>query len=94
MSIKNSQTDLEQVIDKIINEPFAIINDDKLSRSLGIYAKPLRDKGILHISSDDKIGETVVFLKCKNNYSKKGSISKRKGKSIDYIFDDILICKL
>jgi len=93
LSIKPSNKDIEVLMDRLIAEPLVIITDDKKARRLGIYAKPLRDRGVLHISPDAKLKETVAFLKC-NNYYKANMVKKKKGKRIDYEFNDLLIPKI
>jgi hypothetical protein len=90
---RSASDDVEQLLDTLIDNPLVILRNDKLARKLGIYAKSLRDEKILHISPDKKLNETVVFLKC-NNYIKPKSIVKKKGKRIEYVFNDILVPNL
>jgi len=87
--LKPSLPNIEKLMDELIDSPFVIIKDEKLARRLGIYAKPLRDEKILHISPDKKLNETVAFLKC-NNFRRPNSVSKKKGKRIEYTFDSLL----
>jgi hypothetical protein len=87
--LKPKLLNIEKLMDDLIEYPLVIIKDDKLARKLGIYAKPLKDEKILHISHDGKLDETVAFLKC-NNYRVPNSVQKKKGKRIEYIFDSML----
>ena len=85
--------EIEFYMDKLINEPFVILPDPNLSWKLGVYAKELRERGILHLSSDIKLNEPIAVLKI-NNALRPNSVKKRKGKTIEYIFQDTLLPKI
>ncbi len=89
-SIKRNLPNLERLMDGLINEPYVIIKNKSTVQSLGIYGRELRKRKILHISPDEKLGESVALLKI-NNHTRPGSVKKKKGRKIDYIFEDTFI---
>lgn len=84
---------IEYYMDRLINEPFVILPDTNISWKLGVYAKELRERGLLHISSDLKLKEPIAILKI-NNALRPNAVTKRKGKTIEYIFEDTLLPKV
>lgn len=87
--IKHKYADIEKLMDEMIENPFVLINDPGKARLLGQIAKPLRDENILHISPDKRLNETVAFLKVNNVSSEK--VKKKKGRNIEYHFENLLI---
>ena len=88
--MKTKYNDVEDMLDRMMSKPLILIKEPGKARKLGQIAKPLRDARILHISPDDKLGESVAFLKV-NNVIKPKSVKKKKGKRIEYKFDNMLI---
>jgi len=85
--------EIENMLDVLISEPYVILTDPNLSWKLGHYAKDLRDRKLLHVSSDLKLKESIAILKV-NNYYRPNIVKKRRnGKTIEYIFEDTLIPK-
>lgn len=90
LKLKNSLQDMEKMMDDLINKPLIRINDKNNAKRLGRYAKPLRERKVLTIAKDKRLNETIAYLKC-NNVLRPGSVRKKKGRKIEYIFDDLLI---
>jgi hypothetical protein len=86
LSIKPKYIELENLMDHLIEEPLVILSAN-LAKSLGIQARELRERGLLHISQDRKNGDTVAFLKC-SNYFTPLIVKKKKYRNhtIDYEF--------
>ena len=76
-------------MDEMLVKPLVIIKEPKNASMLGQIAKPLRDEGVLHISPDKRLGESVAFLKINNVNGKK--VKKRKGRKIEYLFENMLV---
>ena len=89
-SIKTSLPHIEKLMDGLVENPYLILRDKSDVRRLGIYGRPLRKRKILHISPDEKLGESVALLKI-NNHIRPGSVKKKKGRKIDYIFEDTFV---
>lgn len=88
--MKPSLPDIEKMMDDLINKPLIKIDDKNNAKKLGKYAKPLRERKVLTIAQDKRLNETIAYLKC-NNVIRPGSVTKKKGRKIEYIFDDLLI---
>lgn len=76
----------ERLIDILLESDIPIeIKDVNKSRDIGKVLKPVRDKKLVHISWDDKLRESTVYLK-----NKRVTKSKKHGKSV-YIWEDTFI---
>lgn len=90
---KSPPRDVELALDTLINCPYLTLPNKELSWKLGLFAKELRDKGLLHISSDLKTGEPIAILKV-NNFIRPNIVSKKSnGKYPSYVFEDTFIPK-
>jgi len=85
--IKNKHADIIDLMDTLIDVPNLIIKDNKkLLNKIGIHAKALRKKKILHISFDPKLNESTVILKV-NNFYIPGVVKKRRNNHrVEYFF--------
>jgi len=85
--IKNKHADIIDLMDTLIDVPNLIIKDNKkLMNKIGIHAKALRKKKILHISFDPKLNESTVILKV-NNFYIPGVVKKRTNNHrVEYFF--------
>ena len=61
-----------------------------MSFKLGKYTNELRNNGLLHLSTDTRLGEPIAILKI-NNYVRPNAVKKKKGFTIQYIFEDTFI---
>lgn len=83
-------TEIKNIIDELIEQPFVILPDVSYNKKLGIYASELRRLGLLHISTDSMLNESIARLRI-NNYLKPNSVYKKTGKRTEYIFDTLLV---
>ena len=81
---------IEKIFDELINKPFIVLPDTSYNKKLGVYGSELRKMGLLHVSTDFLSNEPVAYLKI-NNYIKPGSIVKKSGKRVEYIFENLFI---
>lgn len=88
LSIKPKYVELENLMDHLMVDPVVVVKNPKVVQSLGIHARELRKKKLLHISPDLRLKETSIILKCSNYYT-PGSVTKKVGTNatIDYIFN-------
>ena len=87
--IKSQYKEIEDLMDEMLVKPIIIIKEPKQASKLGQIAKPLRDEGVLNISRDKHLGESVAFLKINNVNGKK--VKKKKGRDIEYLFENMMV---
>lgn len=87
ISIKPKYKDIVSILDMAIQKPHVYLQNTKDAQRLGIHLKELRTAGILHISTDDMLKESVISIKkgsfksvnkCKNPYHR-----------IEYVFKGV-----
>lgn len=95
LSIKPKYVELENLMDHLMVDPVVIVKKPKVVQRLGIHARELRRKKLLHISPDLRLKETSIILKCSNYYA-PGSVTKKIGQNgtIDYTFNTVGIPKI
>jgi len=77
---------IEELFDRMLVEPYVVLDDAQLCRRLGRVGRPLRGK-LLHISTDELTGEKIAILKYNNTRRKRHPIKKKKrGDSAYYLF--------
>jgi len=88
LSIKPKYVELENLMDHLMTDPVVVVKNPKVVQSLGIHARDLRKKKLLHISPDLRLKETSIILKCSNYYT-PGNVAKKTGpnSTIDYVFN-------
>jgi len=72
-----------ELMDALISKPLVVLPDANVSRSFGIYIKPLRKRNIIGIYHDTKLNETVAVLKVKNIERQIG-----KGGRVEYLIPE------
>jgi len=87
--MKPCYPEVERLMDEMLCKPIVIIKEPKQASKLGQIAKSLRDEGVLNISRDKHLGESVAFLKINNVNGKK--VKKKKGREIEYLFENMMI---
>ena len=75
-------SDIEKLIDSLLKIDYVELKDFSFNRRFGIYAKPLRRRGILKMYYDDVARETIGKLEVKD-------VTKRflPGKHVEYDFN-------
>ncbi len=65
--------EIEEMFDNLIKNPYLILDDGEKSRKLGYYGRELRHRnvGILHLSTDELLGENIAFLKNRKKVKKR-----------------------
>ena len=94
LPIKYKYKDMENLMDKLMENPVVILKDANMVKSLGIHAKPLRKMKMLHISHDRNTNESSCILKCNNYYIPGNMVKVKDHHKIKYIFDFTNIPKL
>jgi hypothetical protein len=83
ISIPKKEIELENILDRMIKEPYVILPNINNSRHLGQYIKPLEKQKICGIYRNELLRESIVVLKNKNVQKTSNGRTKR----FDYIFD-------
>jgi len=85
---------MEDIMDELIGGGTFVHKNGKRARELGRYAKPLRDRNILHLSYDYANDESIAYLKINNNI-RPNIVSKywKHGKP-SWVFRDTLLPRL
>jgi len=85
--------DIEIFLDYLITKPYLPLPNANFSRKLGKYTQELKKKGLLRIYWNGLDQDSIAILKI-NNYIRPNSVFKRKGKQIEYVFEDVLIPRI
>ena len=95
VSIKPKHVEIVDLMDVLIEKPGVLAKNPRLVQRLGIHAKELRKRGLLHISPDPELRETSIILKCSNYYT-PGVVTKKKSRNhtIDYTFNTVGVPKI
>lgn len=83
ISIPKKEIEIENILDRMIKEPYVILPNITHSRHLGQYIKPLEKQNICGIYRNDLMRESIAVLKIKN----VSKISNNKTKRFVYTFD-------
>lgn len=86
--------EVEALFDRLLEAPFVKLPEEHgISRSFGVYTRPLKDMGVLDLYRGYDKNETIAILKV-NNFYKPNNVKKKIGRKTKYLFDDLLIPRL
>jgi hypothetical protein len=83
ISIPKKEIELENILDRMIKEPYVILPNITNSRHLGQYIKPLEKQKICGIYRSELMKESIAVLKV-NNVQK---FNNNRTKRFDYTFE-------